>query len=186
MRLLLVLFFCSLSLFNFSFASEKDSFDKQINQTYQKFINAFVELNVDEIDYLYDQNIIYISESKNEAIMQGSDKVKLIYQRFFDRVKQKNASLEIGFRILNRNITDEQATDIGYYIIRFIPSQKSEEPVSEFAGKFLIISKKAKTGQWLWSMEMNNSAKLEHYFSSKKENDLFYSNTTKIEIINER
>ncbi|MCL1077539.1 DUF4440 domain-containing protein [Parashewanella spongiae] len=181
MRLLLVFISCYIFSVNFSFASETDSYNNQLNKTYQSFIESFEKLDADQIDQMYDRDILYISEGKSQPILQGSNEVKLIYQRFFDRVKQKNIRLKIGFRLLSRDIADEQATDIGYYIIRFIPSKKSEEPVSEFAGKFLIVSKKAKNGQWLWSMEMNNRAKLEYYFNSKSKKNLFYSKTLKVD-----
>ncbi len=174
MRFVLILVFFYISA-NFAQASENAQINKKINATYTQFIEAFDKLNADLVKPIYNPDAIYVPEHKSDNLFFGSNEIDLIYQRFFNRVKHKNAKVKVGFRIINRDITKDRVTDIGYYLIRFMPADHTEQPISEFSGKFLIISRPTSSGKWEWATEMNNKAKSEFYFDAKPQNGLFYS-----------
>ncbi len=160
-----------------SHAVEKQNINEKINSTYVQFVDAFNKLNAELILPVYHHNASYISEHKKGGLIKGKEAINLIYQRFFDRVKHKKANVKIGFRVVSRDISQDRATDIGYYLIRFIPAAHTEQPVSEFSGKFLIISKPGEKGHWQWFTEMNNKAKSSFYFSATPREGLFYTDS---------
>ena len=176
MRFLLVFlaFFIGLST---SSASENQNVNEKVNATYAQFVKAFNQLNAELIQPIYDPDAIYIPEHKQGDLIRGKEDINLIYQRFFNRVKHKKAQVKIGFRVINRDITKDRVTDLGYYLIRFIPAAHTEQPISEFSGKFLIISKPDIHGGWQWSTEMNNKAKSSFYFDAKPQAELFYTHS---------
>ncbi|MBM7070701.1 DUF4440 domain-containing protein [Shewanella sp. 202IG2-18] len=165
------------------YAHDKSEINEKINATYSHFINAFKQLNADLIQPVYNKNAIYIPEQKSDDLIIGSEDIDLIYQRFFNRIKHKNAKVSVGFRIISRDISSDRATDIGYYLIRFIPADHTEQPISEFSGKFLVISKPTKNGDWQWVTEMNNKAKPTFYFGADSKPGLFYTDTKPLKLI---
>ena len=170
----LLVFFCC---FSTSHANENQDINQKINANYVQFVNAFDKLNADSLLPIYDRNATYIPEHKEGELIQGKEEINLIYQRFFNRVKQKKAKVNIGFRLTSRDISQDRVTDIGYYLIRFTPAAHTEQPVSEFSGKFLIISKLNEKNQWQWFTEMNNKAKSEFYFGVTPKAGLFYTDS---------
>ncbi|MDB2387358.1 nuclear transport factor 2 family protein [Shewanella sp.] len=145
-----------------------------LNKLYTHFNDAFDELDVSRLNSIYSVDACYIPESQELEIALGRDKIVELYQNFFGKVKSRNAKLEVDFRVIERNIEGTSATDIGYYLIRFHPSDDAGEPVSEFAGKFVTVARKRGDGQWNLTVDTNNKAEASFYFNASPSSNLYY------------
>ncbi|MBB1267964.1 nuclear transport factor 2 family protein [Shewanella sp. SR44-3] len=152
-------------------ANEQDNLD--INQYYQKFTVSFSNLDLNAIDELYTHNAVYISETHNREIVQGKSDIIDLYQSFFDRIRRKQAKIEVEFRVHIRQRSDNTATDIGYYLVRFHPAKDAGEPVSEFSGKFVNVFIK-EHNKWRISVDSNTRGDASLYFAAKPQTSLYY------------
>ena len=168
-RLLLSVCLC-LTASSFAFANDNEA----LNELYTHFNDAFNELDVSRLQSIYSEDACYIPESQGQEITLGRENIVKLYETFFGKIKHKNAKIEVDFRVIERNIEGSSATDIGYYLIRFHPSVDAGEPVSEFAGKFVTVSKKKADGKWYLTVDTNNRAEASFYFNAKPTSNLYY------------
>ncbi|WP_133407333.1 hypothetical protein [Parashewanella tropica] len=172
-----ILLFIGLFLLNPYSLADSQQANQKMNQNYQVFIDSFSSLDAKRLATIYHKSAIYIPEHRKQNLVYGSNDIEQLYQRFFNRVQHKNARVSVGFRVVNREITQEQVTDIGFFLIRVFPASHTEQNVSEFAGKFLIIGDKKSSDVISWKTEMNSHAKPHHYFGLNPEKLLFFSET---------
>ncbi|GIU02363.1 hypothetical protein TUM4630_33790 [Shewanella algidipiscicola] len=155
-------------------AQQTDGDNEALNQFYRQFSSAFAQLDATVIADLYAEDASYIPEQQSKAITIGRENIISLYQRFFGKIKHKNAQIEVDFRVIDRQISPQIATDIGYYLIRFYPPKESEEPMSEFAGKFVTVSKKQADGRWYLTVDTNNRGEPAFYYDAKPLPNLYY------------
>lgn len=155
-----------------TFAQKNDN--DALNKFYKQFSVAFEQLDATVIKDIYAENACYIPEQQNKEITMGRDNIVELYDHFFGKIKRKNAQIEVDFRVIERQLEKQQATDVGYYLIRFYPPKETEEPVSEFAGKFVIVSKKKPDGKWYLTVDTNNRSEPSFYFNAKPLPNLYY------------
>ncbi|MCL1137445.1 YybH family protein [Shewanella pneumatophori] len=148
--------------------------NEALNAVYNQFSQAFNELDANRMKTIYSEDACYIPESQGEEITIGRDKIVALYETFFGKIKHKNAKIEVDFRVIERNIIGRSATDVGYYLIRFHPPLDNGEPSSEFAGKFVGVSKKKQDGKWYLTVDTNNRAEASFYFNAKPSPNLYY------------
>ncbi|MFV7772579.1 YybH family protein [Shewanella marisflavi] len=173
MKLLKFVLVVGLCVINFNTLAQNNDNDA-LNHFYKQFSMAFEQLDVEVIQDIYAENACYIPEQQNKEITMGRDNIIALYKRFFGKIKHKNAHIEVDFRVIERQLAQEQATDVGYYLIRFYPPKETEEPVSEFAGKFVIVSKKKEDGKWYLTVDTNNRSEPSFYYSAKPLPNLYY------------
>ncbi|RLV60609.1 hypothetical protein D5018_05775 [Parashewanella curva] len=173
----ILLFISIFVLSHHSLANSQLQINQKMNQNYQAYIEAFSALDSKRLANIYHKDAIYISEHRKDKLVFGNKNIEQIYQKFFNRVKHKNAKVSVGFRIINREITQERVTDIGYLLIRVFPASHTEQGVSEFASKFLIIGDRSSPEVTSWKTEMNTHTKPRHYFGLTPEKLLFFSKT---------
>lgn len=170
--LLTVLLSLSFTLNASSFAADNDN--AMLNNIYHHFNKAFETLNAQEMLFIYTQNASYISDNQSKEIILGRHDIITQYRTFFKKINEKKANIDVDFRILKRHIEGSSATDIGYYLIRYYPHADDEEPISEFAGKFVGVSKKSANGHWYLVVETNNKADTAFYYNAKPQPNLYY------------
>ncbi|WP_275660484.1 nuclear transport factor 2 family protein [Shewanella sp. Isolate13] len=158
------------SLIQVAFANDNDA----LNAVYSHFSAAFNELDANIMKSIYSEDACYIPEGQDEEITLGRDNIVALYETFFGKIKHKNAKIEVDFRVIERNIEGNSATDIGYYLIRFHPPVDDGEPTSEFAGKFVGVSKKKRDGKWYLTVDTNNRAEASFYYNAKPSPNLYY------------
>ncbi|GIU33159.1 nuclear transport factor 2 family protein [Shewanella schlegeliana] len=158
------------SLIQVAFANDNDA----LNAVYSHFSAAFNELDANIMKSIYSEDACYIPEGQDEEITLGRDNIVALYETFFGKIKHKNARIEVDFRVIERNIEGNSATDIGYYLIRFHPPVDDGEPSSEFAGKFVGVSKKKSDGKWYLTVDTNNRAEASFYYNAKPSPNLYY------------
>ncbi|ESE41016.1 MULTISPECIES: YybH family protein [Shewanella] len=177
MRFLLLALICLLSLPSFATptkAKTTTTTDQLINANYPLFTKAFTELDPEVTAEIYSKDASYLSESQSKEIYYGRESIVAIYQRFFDKIRNKKARIDIDFRVLNRKLSGNSAFDTGYYLVRFYPAEETGEPVSEFAGKFVIGTQKDSQQRWNVTLDMNNRAEPSFYLNAKPVPNLYY------------
>lgn len=155
-------------------AQGSNSDNEALNQFYTQFTAAFAQLDTAVIEDLYAENACYIPEQQNKDITMGRENIVALYKAFFGKIKHKNAQIEVDFRVIERLMEAKSATDIGYYLIRFYPPKETEEPMSEFAGKFVTVSKKKANGKWYVTVDTNNRSEPSFYYAAKPSPNLYY------------
>ncbi|EGM69970.1 hypothetical protein SOHN41_02047 [Shewanella sp. HN-41] len=148
--------------------------DQLINANYSLFTKSFTELAPEVTGEIYTEDASYLSESQSKEIYYGRDSIVAIYQKFFDKIRTKKARIDIDFRILKRKMVGSSAIDTGYYLVRFYPAEETGEPVSEFAGKFVIGTQKVSSTRWSVTLDMNNRAEPSFYLNAKPVPNLYY------------
>ena len=172
---ILTVFLLSISLiFSTSSIAINNDNNAMINQIYYHFNKAFETLNSQEMLFIYTQNAAYISDNESKEIILGRHDIITQYRTFFKKISAKKANVDVDFRILKRHIEGSSATDIGYYLIRYYPHADDEEPISEFAGKFVGVAKKSADGHWYLVLETNNKANTAFYYNAKPQPNLYY------------
>ncbi|MCH1931034.1 nuclear transport factor 2 family protein [Shewanella sp. A25] len=174
MRFLLLALICLLSFPSLATTKGKSTTDQLINANYPLFLKAFNELSPEVTGEIYSQDASYLSESQSKEIYYGRESIIAIYQKFFDKIRGKNAHIDVDFRVLNRKVNGNTAIDTGYYLVRFYPAKETGEPVSEFAGKFVIGTQKESNNRWSVSLDMNNRAEPSFYLNAKPVPNLYY------------
>lgn len=172
-----------LSIRLFNSAAAESLPHKQLNANFTQLSQAFEQLDLSSIEHIYTDNAVYVPETQEKDIISGKQNILKLYTRFFDKIKRKQAKLEVDFRVTVRHVDQNSATDIGYYLVRFHPGKDSGEPVSEFAGKFVTVFAKDNKGQWQISVDSNTHALAKFYYDAKPVPDLYYGrqfNTTAI------
>ncbi|WP_254693688.1 DUF4440 domain-containing protein [Shewanella sp. MEBiC00475] len=164
----------SLCVTAFNVSSTELTADQTLNANFEKLTHAFEQLDLTAMEDIYTEDAVYISETQDRGIIIGKENILNLYSRFFNKIKRKNAKLEVDFRILVRSIEPNSATDIGYYLVRFHPGKESGEPVSEFAGKFVTIFTKDNKQQWKISVDSNTHTAPHFYYDAKPVPNLYY------------
>ncbi|AZQ10618.1 YybH family protein [Shewanella khirikhana] len=174
MRIFPILAGLLLSFAALASSTAQQSDDLAINHTYQVSAEAFDKLNVALIAEIYADNACYIPERHDKEIVRGRDSIVALYDKFFGKIRKKNARIEVDFRVIDRSRSGDSVTDVGYYLIRFHPAADTGEPVSEYAGKFVTVAKKQTNGKWLLTLDSSNRAEPRFYYSAKPVGELYY------------
>ncbi|ABM00025.1 conserved hypothetical protein [Shewanella amazonensis SB2B] len=148
--------------------------DIAINKTYDLFSEAFDKLNAALIGEAYTESACYIPERHDKEIIRGRDAIVSVYEKFFGKIRSKNARIEVDFRVIDRSRAGDSVTDVGYYLIRFHPASDTGEPVSEYAGKFVTVSRKQADGNWLLSIDSSNRSEPRFYYQTQPVGELYF------------
>ncbi|MGI2258335.1 YybH family protein [Shewanella sp. GXUN23E] len=148
--------------------------DQSINTHYLQLMSAFNKLDIAQIDALYADNACYLPEGQNKAIIIGKDNILELHRSFFSRIKAKQARIEVDFRVIDRQITGQQVTDVGYFLVRFFPAPETGESTSEFAGKYVSVLEQNKDGIWQMMVDSSHRADPSLFFSAKPVDKLYY------------
>ncbi|CAM3316488.1 YybH family protein [Shewanella violacea] len=165
----LVSFLCTIQP---AMAQSEDN--RAINQLYRQFSQAFNQLDAGIVENIYAEDACYVPENQSKGITMGRENIIALYKKFFVKIKHKQARIEVDFRVIERQMENNNATDIGYYLIRFHPAEDAEEPISEFAGKFVNVSRKNANGKWYLTVDTNNRSDTPFYYNAKPTPELYY------------
>ncbi|WP_394131595.1 YybH family protein [Shewanella maritima] len=168
-----LLFVLAVLCFSQNLTAGEKQIHNELNEAVVSFYIGFEELSIDKLANVYTDDAVFISESRKDPIILGKDNILALYKKFFAKVRQKAAHIEVDFRVIDRKINVNSATDVGYYLVRVHPRDDKGEPVSEFAGKFVnryaYIDKK-----WLIAVDSNTRSKPEFYYNSKPTANLYF------------
>ncbi|MBY6185817.1 DUF4440 domain-containing protein [Marinobacter hydrocarbonoclasticus] len=157
-----------------------DTLNQEINGLYETFVDAYFELNSDPLMTLYSADACLMGVSAESEFIRGREAINKAINKWFDKVRKRDATIKIDFRVIERQQEGPVVTDAGYYLIRYTPNQASEQPSSEFAGKFVMSFKKASDGNWYIFMDSANRSKPELFYAASAEPGLYFSSPTEI------
>lgn len=134
-------------LFLFSFVTNAQTLDlilengvkphKEIDAIYATFTKGYRDLKVDLVANLYTEDANYLASGS--TMTDGRAKIRESFAGFFDYVKKNGNTMEIKFRILNREVDRKLGYEVGIYTINTF---KDGKQVQTGQGKFLVVTKK--------------------------------------------
>lgn len=145
-----------------------------LNAIYRQYAKAFAALDASQLNQVYAEDATYVPEQQSIGIIKGQTEVLALYQKFFDRVKKRRATLEVDFRVVDRQYQGDEVTDICYYMVRFHPPKDTEEPISEFAGKLVMVLKKDDAAKWHVVLDVSNRAEPKLYYDATPKPNWYY------------
>lgn len=124
-----------------------------LDEVYQRFSAAYDRLDADAVASLYTEEAQYLTPSSDRPIRQGRAAIKQSFEAFFNSIRDRQAALDISFRIVDRSISGDLAYDVGYYkLVVSYPEDPAKEP-STSAGKFVVVAKKQADGTWQFHVD---------------------------------
>ena len=174
-----------ISLLSFFSNADTLSDNEIINSNYKTFATGFERLDLKTINQIYSDNAVYISESQDKPIVTGKTDILSLYSVFFKKIAKKEAHIEVDFRVVNRQLTSDNATDVGYYLVKFHPKKETGDPTSVFSGKFVLVSHKETDNRWKFTVDSNTRTKSDFYYAAKPVANLYYGRQFNPEILPE-
>ncbi len=121
---------------------------KAIDAVYAAFSDAYRTLNVEKVGGLYTENAAYLPP--DSEILQGREQIRPTFKTFFDWVKKEGQTMTISFRIVQRQVDNNLAYDVGIYTIT---QYKDGKQAGTGKGKFVVVAAKDKTGSWRFQVD---------------------------------
>lgn len=122
-----------------------------LDQVYRRFSEGYKKLDASSVANLYSETAAYLAPGSNVEI--GRPKVLETFSRFFESVKRRNGRLEISFRIVQRQVDNNLAYDVGVYTLTSF-NERGESRAS--SGKFVVVAKREKNGTWFFQVDGYN------------------------------
>ncbi len=110
---------------------------KEIDAIYATFTKAYRDLQVDLVANLYTEDANYLASGN--VMTDGRAKIRENFAGFFDYVKKNGNTMEIKFRILQREVDKKLGYEVGIYTINTF---KDGKQVQTGQGKFFVVTKK--------------------------------------------
>ena len=143
MRNLLILLLLSFVTFSINAQTPDLTLDngvkpyKEIDAIYTTFSKGYRDLNFDLVTNLYTEDANYLAPG-NE-MTDGKVKIRESFAGFFEYVKKNGNTMEIKFRILQREVDKRLGYEVGIYTINTF---KDGKQVQTSQGKFFVVTKK--------------------------------------------
>lgn len=119
-----------------------------LDAVYERFTRAYRELDADLFRQIYTQNALYLSPGSD--VRKGLDAFSGGFRGMFERAGQQGQVLNISFRILDRQVSEGLATDVGIYTLL---RKEEGETVHRSRGKFIVVALKQDDGSWLFHVD---------------------------------
>jgi uncharacterized protein (TIGR02246 family) len=113
-----------------------------IDAIYGAFSAGYNALDAAAIAKLYTESAAYLAPK--ETIQTGKQ-IEANFSRFFRRTQERGNSAAISFRILQRQVQDALAYDVGIYTLTITAADGSSR---QERGKFVTVATRARDGAW--------------------------------------
>jgi uncharacterized protein (TIGR02246 family) len=110
---------------------------KEIDEIYKTFSKGYKELDIDLVANLYTEDANYLASG--EKITDGRTKIREGFRSFFESVKKNGNTINIKFRILQREVDKKLGCEVGIYTITTF---KDGKQIGTGQGKFFVVTKK--------------------------------------------
>jgi uncharacterized protein (TIGR02246 family) len=114
-----------------------------IDAVYATFSRAYETLDPAAVANLYTEDALYLEPGGD--IRRGRKAILDNFTGFFDSVREAGSTVRIRFEIVDRQVSENLATDVGYFTLS--RSTKDGRDSTD-RGKFVVISKKQADGAW--------------------------------------
>lgn len=127
-------FFIILGLFVQGLAYSQTS-ASQPDELYQAFVQAYADLNVDNITRLYAENatIINLYDDQLPASISGQKAIRDFYQQYFKSVANNQQKMKLTFKVVQRDTQTNTINDCGYFLLEI---SKVGQPTTTLYGRF--------------------------------------------------
>ena len=122
-----------------------------LDEIYRRFTEGYKKLDAAAVANLYTETAAYLAPGQNLEV--GREKVLGTFTRFFDSERQRKGRVEISFRIVQRQVDQILAYDVGIYTLTTF-DEKGEARASK--GKFMVVAKREKDGVWRFQVDGYN------------------------------
>lgn len=124
-----------------------DAVGAELDRVYESFTRAYAEANVQTLmDEVYADSAFYLPP--DSPILRGQDQFRGQFAFLEPYGRDRRPGPRIEFEIVDRDVRDDLAYDIGLYTIR--PPDAPEAAGSR--GKFIVIWKRNADGEWrIWA-----------------------------------
>ena len=127
---------------------------KEIDAIYQQFQLAYEKLDTALVAELYTDDALYLVPDND--VMRGKENIRKNFAVFFDYNRNQGRNLKITFRILKRTVQGELGYDVGIYTLQ---SNKDGKILGEDQGKFVVVTRKMKDGEWKFELDSYSGLK---------------------------
>lgn len=124
-----------------------------LDAIYAGFSVGYKALDAAAIASLYTETAAYLAPDQN---IQTGREIEANFSRFFERMKQRGDRVAISFRIVQRQVQDTLACDVGIYTLEITAADKSSR---QERGKFVTVATRARDG--VWSLQADAFSNLE-------------------------
>lgn len=119
-----------------------------LDAAYQRLSAAYQELDSAAAITVYTPDALYLQP--DEELVRGREGIQEAFERLFDWAQSNDLELRLTFEIMERDIEDDLAYDVGLYTLaRF---RKGDE-LGSSRGKFVLISRRQADGSWLFHVD---------------------------------
>ncbi len=167
-----------------SLATQANSINDALNPIYDQFVDAYQTLDAAPLVERYSNDACMMGVSEREGFYEGREAIREAYQRWFDKIRQREATIDIRFRVVNRTLRGNMATDAGYYLIRYQPKIDNDKPASEFAGKFIMNFHKEHGKNWSVSVDSATRVKTDLFIDAEPRPGLYFAPTFETMAVN--
>jgi len=131
------------------------------NQVYEKFSEAYATLNADILldCYTQDGTLLNLYDGSNPNSIKSAVKIKEYFAGFFQNLKGTGKSLQLAFKITDREKIDDVIYDNGYYMLSTIANNEVE---SSGYGKLSTILEFV-DGSWRFRVDSNSNTDKSEY-----------------------
>lgn len=114
-----------------------------LDAIYATFSKGYETLDPAAVANLYTEDALYLEPGSD--VSRGRKAILANFTGFFDSVRDSGSKVRIRFEILDRQVSGDLATDVGYFILS--RSTKDGRDSTD-RGKFIVIGKKQADGTW--------------------------------------
>ncbi len=114
----------------------------KINEVYDHFSDAYRTLDISLVDHIYLDSAIYLNPGS--TIQFGKSSFIDSFSDMFERTRRDSTTLDIQFRILDRQVVNDLAVDVGYF--RLVRTR--DTTLSTNVGKFITVLKEQPDKSW--------------------------------------
>jgi ketosteroid isomerase-like protein len=122
----------------------------ELDKVYAAFTDGYAKLDAAAVGALYEEDALYLTPTDSRSIIRGSRDIAAQFAEFFDSVENDGGRLAIRFSIVDRQISDGLATDVGYFeLTRFGRDGSSGRSVGKFTG----VMRQQNDGRWKFRVD---------------------------------
>jgi hypothetical protein len=110
---------------------------KEVDRIYAVFSKGYRDLDLDSVANLYTIDANYLASGN--IMTDGRAKIRDNFASFFESVKKNGNTMNIQFRILQREVNKKLGYEVGIYTITTF---KDGKQIGTGQGKFFVVTKK--------------------------------------------
>jgi uncharacterized protein (TIGR02246 family) len=119
-----------------------------LDAIYTTFSKAYETLEPAAVANLYTEDALYLAPGGD--ILRSRKAILDNFTGFFGSVREAGSTLRIRFEIVDRQVSESLATDVGYFILTRSTKDGRD---STNRGKFVVVAKKQADGIWRFHVD---------------------------------